>query len=299
MVFSAIIVLQKLRLSPQLALPKHISTPGTFSLEHWKFLVERAETVKSVTRVGIVGKYTGSNDSYLSVVKALEHAAIEIGAKLELVWVESTDLEKEGPACTQAMEKLKSVQGVLCPGGFGDRGIEGLIVAANHCRTQKIPFFGICLGMQIAVIEFCRNVLGLANADSEEFNPETKHKVVIFMPEINSECMGGTMRLGNRATIVRDRNSLTSKLYDNEPVIYERHRHRYEVNPDYVGMIQSRGLRFVGQDERAQRMEIIELEGHPFFLASQYHPEFTSRPIRPNPCILGFVLATAGKLQER
>lgn len=250
--------------------------------------------------IGIVGKYTGLTDSYLSVLKALEHAAMEAGLGLALKWIESTSLEDEkGAGYAEAWEALKSIDGVVCPGGFGDRGIWGKALSARHCRETGKPYLGICLGMQTAVIEIARTLLGLADADSEEFNPNTAHPVVISMPEHTSGGKGGSMRLGRRATIIRDKNSLTASLYDGEPVVDERHRHRYEVNPDYVQQVEAKGLKFVGQDERGQRMEIAELQNHPFFICTQYHPEFTSRPLRPSPVFLGLILAAAGMLKDR
>ncbi|XP_055388380.1 CTP synthase-like [Condylostylus longicornis] len=283
--------------------PASLQDP-TFSMSRWESLADKADSASNPVRIGIVGKYTGFGDSYLSVVKALHHAAVEADLKLDIVWIESTDLEQQNTKTTPAMyreavAKLESVDGVLCPGGFGDRGICGLEAAAEYCRTHSVPFFGICLGMQIAIIEFCRNVLGLEDANSEEFDPHSQHKVVVFMPEVNADIMGGTMRLGNRATIIRDKKSVAYKLYDQQPVIYERHRHRYEVNLDFVPAIEAHGLKFTGQDERGQRMEIAELQGHPFYFAVQYHPEFTSRPIKPNPCFLGFILAAKSRLSAR
>eukprot|EP01098_Paradermamoeba_levis_P011461 TRINITY_DN4913_c0_g2_i1.p1 TRINITY_DN4913_c0_g2~~TRINITY_DN4913_c0_g2_i1.p1 ORF type:complete len:216 (+),score=74.92 TRINITY_DN4913_c0_g2_i1:575-1222(+) len=197
---------------------------------------------------------------------------------------------------------LKRANGILVPGGFGDRGVEGKILAIRHARENKIPFLGICLGMQLAVIEFARNVLGLEKANSEEFEAETKTPVVIFMPEVSKTHMGATMRLGKRTTSLKVEkypDSLSQKLY-NSTKIDERHRHRYEVNPALVAQIEEKGLQFVGEDETKQRMEIIELpqSQHPFFYGTQYHPEFKSRPGRPSPPFVGLVLASAGKLQE-
>lgn len=239
----------------------------TYSLSRWRELAEEADKAVHTVKIGIVGKYTGLGDSYLSVLKALNHAALAAKVRLEIVWIESSSLESEGKhpeAHRDAWANLKRVHGVLCPGGFGDRGILGKMASATYCRTHKVPYFGICLGMQTAVIEFCRNELGLTAADSEEFNKDTPDKVVVFMPEIQASMMGGTMRLGNRATIIRDPNSIAFRLYGNTPVIYERHRHRYEVNSLYVQAMEAKGLRFVGQDERGQRMEIAELANHPY-----------------------------------
>ncbi|OEH73572.1 CTP synthase [Cyclospora cayetanensis] len=274
------------------------------SLGGWRMMAERLlmaspGSPKSVC-IGIVGKYTGLTDSYLSVLKALEHAAMEAGLGLALKWIESSSLEDEkGEGYADAWKALKSVDGVVCPGGFGDRGIWGKALSAQHCRETAKPYLGICLGMQTAVIEIARSLLGLREADSEEFNPNTPHPVVVSMPEHTTGNKGSSMRLGKRATIIRDKHSLTARLYGGEPVVDERHRHRYEVNPQYVQQIEAKGLKFVGQDERGQRMEIAELQDHPFFICTQFHPEFTSRPLRPSPVFLGLILAAAGTLQDR
>jgi CTP synthase len=254
--------------------------------------------------IGIVGKYTGLQDSYLSVLKSLKHASIEAGLHLVIEWIESTDLEpnmrSQDPAkYDSAWRRLKMVNGVLCPGGFGDRGIEGKALSAKYCRESNTPYFGICLGLQTAVIDFARSELGWEDANSTEFNESSKHPVVIFMPEVSATAMGGTMRLGNRVTIIKDPDSLAGRVYNRQPVVYERHRHRYEVNPQMVAALESKGLKFSGTDERGQRMEIIELESHPFFLATQFHPEFKSRPMVPSPPFLAFLLASGGKLKER
>lgn len=296
------LVCKRLGLSPRTQTGHRMAydTPA-YSIQRWRALADAVDNSTEPLRIGIVGKYTGTSDSYLSVVKALQHAANTAQLKLEIVWIESSSLEEDESTDEgrEAWTLLKSVDGVLCPGGFGDRGILGKMASARYCRESSVPYLGICLGMQTAVIEFCRTVLALPDANSEEFCKETQNKVIVFMPEVNAEVMGGTMRLGNRATILRERDSLAYKLYGSNPVVYERHRHRYEVNPEYVPAMQEKGLRFVGQDEKGQRMEIAELTDHPFFLCTQYHPEFTSRPIRPNPCFMGFVLASKGMLEKR
>eukprot|EP00914_Ancora_sagittata_P026598 GHVO01052352.1.p1 GENE.GHVO01052352.1~~GHVO01052352.1.p1 ORF type:complete len:604 (-),score=93.33 GHVO01052352.1:179-1960(-) len=287
------------------------------SIESWESLAYRLDAVEgedyeeSVT-IGLVGKYTGLDDAYLSVLKALRHAALESRTKLKIEWIDAEALQtsenispNSNPVNAHTSNKgdawdiLRSVDGVICPGGFGDRGIEGKILAAEYCRTNKIPYLGICLGLQIAVIEFCRNVLQMDKANSTEFDPDTPHKAVICMPENDPKRMGGTMRLGNRATIIRDADSMAFKLYDQSPVIFERHRHRYEVNPAVAAAIERKGFKFVGQDEKAQRMEIAELQDHPFYLAVQFHPEFNSRLLRPSPPFLGLVLASSKSLEKR
>jgi CTP synthase len=284
-------------------------TPG-IPMSRWQTMAARWDHVNNHTqhagdiKIGIVGKYNGLSDSYLSVIKGLQHAALEASIKMKIVWIDATSLEpntkETNPGVYEAAwGDLKSVDGVLVPGGFGDRGVQGKVLAGKYCRDTNVPYFGICLGLQTAVIGYARDHLGYSDANSAEFDPATKHPVVMFMPEQTGLQMGGTMRLGNRVTIIKDTESLAFKLYGKKPVVYERHRHRYEVNPQYVAELEAKGLRFSGHDDRGQRMEIAELPGHKFFIAAQFHPEFTSRPLRPNPLFLGFVLASAGNLQKR
>ena len=187
--------------------------------------------------------------------------------------------------------------GVIVPGGFGQRGIEGKIRACQWSRENKKPFLGICLGLQAAVIEYGRNVLGLKDANSTEVDPKTANPLVIDMPEHHPGQMGGTMRLGRRTTIFKD-TSIIRKLYGNVDSVDERHRHRYEVNPKYVPELEKNGLKFVGHDSEKERMEILELEGHPYYVATQYHPEYLSRPLKPSPPFMGLILASVGKLQN-
>lgn len=194
----------------------------------------------------------------------------------------------------ESWDKLKHADGILVPGGFGERGAKGKIEAIQFARENKIPYLGICLGMQLAVIEFCRNVLGISDANSEEFEESCDNKVIVFMPEISKITKGGTMRLGARHTIINDPNSLACKVYNGASSVYERHRHRYEVNIKYREMIEEQGLIFSGEDSNRERMEIIELKDHPFFFGTQYHPEFTSKPFQPNPSFFAFVKASAG-----
>jgi len=185
---------------------------------------------------------------------------------------------------------------VLVPGGFGDRGVEGKILAATFARTNGVPYLGICLGMQLAVVEFARNVLGMKDANSTEFDSATPHPCVVFMPEVSKTHMGGTMRLGARKTLFQTTDCITAKLYQKEQFIDERHRHRYEVNPEMVDNIEAAGLRFVGKDETGRRMEILELPGHPYYVGVQFHPEFKSRPGKPSAVFLGLILAASGQM---
>ncbi|XP_044468705.1 CTP synthase isoform X1 [Mangifera indica] len=257
--------------------------------------------VKPPVKIAMVGKYTGLSDAYLSVLKALLHASVACRRKLIVEWIAAADLEdataEEAPdAYKAAWNLLKSADGVLVPGGFGDRGVQGKILAAKYARENKVPFLGICLGMQIAVIEFARSVLGLHNANSTEFDPETSNPCVIFMPEGSKTHMGGTMRLGSRRTYFKVADCKSAKLYGNARFVDERHRHRYEVNPDMVSQLESAGLSFVGRDESGQRMEIIELPSHPYFVGVQFHPEFKSRPGKPSAVFLGLIAAACGQL---
>ncbi|KAI9104268.1 hypothetical protein K1719_023104 [Acacia pycnantha] len=247
-------------------------------------------------RIAMVGKYTGLSDAYLSVLKALLHASVAHNRKLVVDWVPAGDLEDvaglETPdAHKAAWDLLKGANGILVPGGFGDRGVQGKILATKYARENNVPFLGICLGMQIAVIEFARSVLGVHDATSTEFDPETKSPCVIFMPEGSKTHMGGTMRLGSRRTYFQVANSKSVKLYGNVSYIDERHRHRYEVNPDMISQLESAGLSFVGKDETGKRMEIVELPSHLFFIGVQFHPEFKSRPGKPSPPFLGLIAA--------
>eukprot|EP00741_Cyanophora_paradoxa_P010439 tig00000037_g10094.t1 len=276
-------------------------------LEAWQQLADLQDSEMAAVRIAMVGKYTGLQDSYLSVVRSLQHAALHAKRRLEILWIDASALEPPAePAAAAAHDEawrtLKEADGVLVPGGFGDRGVEGKIAAAGYARQAGKPYLGICLGMQVAVIEYCRSALGMAGANSTEFNEKTPHPVVIFMPEGSRERMGGTMRLGSRRTIFTYRDSLACRLYNGAESVDERHRHRYEVNPELIAAIEERSgraFRFVGRDEAGERMEIVELSGHPFFLACQFHPEFKSRPIRPSPPFFGLVLAASGQLEAR
>ncbi|XP_028773367.1 CTP synthase isoform X1 [Neltuma alba] len=252
--------------------------------------------LREAVRIAMVGKYTGLSDAYLSVLKALLHASVDQNRKLVVDWVPAGDLEdvssKETPdAYKAAWDLLKGADGILVPGGFGDRGVQGKILATKYARENNVPFLGICLGMQIAVIEFARSVLGVHDATSTEFDPETKSPCVIFMPEGSKTYMGGTMRLGSRRTYFQVANCKSVKLYGNVSYIDERHRHRYEVNPDMISQLENAGLSFVGKDETGKRMEIVELPSHPFFIGVQFHPEFKSRPGKPSPPFLGLIAA--------
>ncbi|KAI8878403.1 CTP synthase, partial [Backusella circina FSU 941] len=271
----------------------------------WSTLAGSYEHIHEKVSIALVGKYTHLHDSYISVYKALEHASLNCGRKLEIKWIEATDLEQETLTSDpkkfhESWQEVCSANGILVPGGFGSRGIDGMLLAAKWARENKVPYLGICLGMQIAVIEFARNVCGMPDAESAEFNPDTKTPAVVYMPEISKTHMGGTMRLGLRPTVFQpgSENSRVRKLYGNKPSIDERHRHRYEVNPEIVDKIESNGLKFVGKDETGERMEIVEMDDHPYFVGAQYHPEYLTRPLNPCPLFKGLILAASGILDS-
>ena len=266
-------------------------------LDDWKHMADKVDRLEEQVHIAMVGKYTGLSDSYLSVIKALQHSAFAVDRKLVIDWIESTDLDPHNVTekHDEAWELLRAADGVLVPGGFGNRGVEGKIAAANYARVNNVPYLGVCLGLQIATIEFCRNVLGLENANSTEFDENTPNPAVVFMPEISKTHMGGTMRLGTKPTPFLVDDCKMRRLYGGAGHVDERHRHRYEVNPDLIERIEAEGLVYVGKDETGQRCEIMELENHPYYVGTQYHPEFKSRPNRPSPPFLGLLKAAVGQ----
>ncbi len=234
--------------------------------------------------IALVGKYTHLKDSYISHVEAFTHAGAKAGVRVNIRWIESVDIERKG------VDVLKGVHGILVPGGFGERGVEGKIKAIQYARENDIPFQGICLGFQLATIEFARHVLELDGANSTEFDPKTPYPVVDLLPEQRGvEDMGATMRLGAHAIVLAE-GSKTRALYG-EQRVYERHRHRYEINPDFIAKLEAGGLKYIGSSDNGRRMDVMELIGHLYFVASQFHPEFKSRPLRPSPIHYGLVAA--------
>eukprot|EP01042_Synura_sphagnicola_P006376 gene6376-8143_t len=263
-------------------------------LSAWTEMTKSIDEAEDDVRIALVGKYTNSQDAYLSVISAIKHSCIATKQKLHLEMIESTDLESSvldvsPDAYHSAWKKLKQAHGIVVPGGFGIRGIEGKVQAIHFARTSKVPFLGVCLGMQAAVIEYARHELNRPLANSREFAPEVSEAdaAVIFMPEGDKDKLGGTMRLGSRRTILAA-NSLAASLYNDQTHIDERHRHRYEVNPSLINDLSAAGLVFSGKDEKRERMEVIELDTskHPYFVGVQFHPEFKSRPQRPAPVFL-------------
>ena len=268
----------------------HLPCPEP-DLISWRVMVENLRHPEKETVIAIVGKYTQLHDAYLSVAESLKHGAIANNAKVNIRWVDSEEVEKEGAATL-----LKGANGILVPGGFGQRGIEGMIMSAQYARENKIPYLGICLGMQISIIEFARNVLGWKDADSTEFKPETTHPVIDLMPEQKTVTdLGGTMRLGSYPCELRE-GSKPESLYGTTSIT-ERHRHRYEVNNDYREDLESAGMMLVGQSPDGHIVEMIELKNHPYFIATQAHPEFKSRPNKAHPLFRGLIEA-ALKNQE-
>ncbi len=255
-------------------------------MTEWLDMVQRVKSLAHKTEIAIVGKYVALHDAYLSIVEALEHAGIEHNTEVNIRWIHAEDVYDHN-----ASALFEGVHGILVPGGFGDRGIEGKIAAIRYAREQKIPFFGICLGMQVAVVEFARTVLGLKSANSSEINPQTPYPVIDLLPDQKDiENLGGTMRLGLYPCKLAE-GSLASQCYSNE-LIYERHRHRYEFNNTYRERMEAAGMRFSGTSPDGRLIEIVELPDHPWFLAVQFHPEFTSRPNRPQALFREFVGAS-------
>ncbi|MCC3414645.1 MULTISPECIES: CTP synthase [unclassified Microcoleus] len=258
-------------------------------LTQWQTLVKRLYSPSHKIEIALVGKYVRLNDAYLSVVEALRHAAISIGCDLNLHWINSEDLESGN-----IENYLQNINGIVVPGGFGIRGVDGKIAAIQYAKHHKIPFLGLCLGMQCAVIEWARNTAQLQDANSAEFNPDTANAVINLLPEQQDVIdLGGTMRLGLYPCRVNP-DTLAFKLYQKE-VIYERHRHRYEFNNAYRNLFLESGYVVSGTSPDGRLVEMIELPNHPFFIASQFHPEFQSRPSAPHPLFQGFIQAASSQ----
>jgi CTP synthase len=254
-------------------------------LSEWEYIVERLKHPRTRCRIALVGKYIENRDSYISIAESFQHAGAANDAAVEIDWVDSSELEQ-----TDAAERLAHVDGILVAHGFGARGVEGKLKAIRYARENRIPFYGICYGMQMAVIEFARHVVGLDGAHTEEVDPNTPHPVIHLLPEQRGVGdKGGTMRLGAYPCRLLP-NSLAARVYG-DTVIYERHRHRYEVNNEYRALLERHGLVFSGVSPDNRLVEMIELPDHPFFLAGQFHPEFKSRPNRPHPVFVGLVRA--------
>jgi CTP synthase len=255
-------------------------------MEEWKQLVDKVQNLTNTTRIGLVGKYVELQDAYISVVESLRHAGYAFDSDIEIKWINSEEVTAENVG-----ELLGDVEGILVPGGFGDRGIDGKLLAIKYAREEKRPFFGICLGMQLASVEFARNVLKLENAHSAEIMPETPFPIIDLLPEQKDiEDLGGTLRLGLYPCKLNEGTRAYEAYTD--AVVYERHRHRYEFNNEYRQKMEEAGFVFSGTSPDGRLVEIVELKDHPWFLACQFHPEFKSRPTRPQPLFRDFVEAS-------
>ncbi|MFB9279650.1 CTP synthase [Cohnella cellulosilytica] len=265
---------------------KHLNlSTGAPDMSEWEALVARVKSLKKTTEIAIVGKYVALHDAYLSIVESLAHAGFDADSEVNIRWVNAEEIEPGN-----VDELLGGVHGILVPGGFGDRGIEGKITAIRYARESGTPFFGICLGMQVAVVEYARYMAGLDGANSSEIHPATPYPVIDLLPEQKDiEDLGGTMRLGLYPCKLAQ-GSLAAQCYGDE-LVYERHRHRYEFNNEYRERIEAAGMRISGTSPDGRLVEMIELPDHPWFLAAQFHPEFTSRPNRPQPLFREFVKA--------
>ncbi|MCX8046912.1 MAG: CTP synthase, partial [Anoxybacillus gonensis] len=258
-------------------------------MTEWIALVEKVRNLSNKTTIALVGKYVELQDAYISVVEALRHAGYAFDADIDIRWINSEHVDRDNVA-----QLLQGVNGILVPGGFGDRGIEGKIEAIRYAREQRIPFLGICLGMQLASVEFARHVVGLKDAHSAEIDPNTPHPIIDLLPEQKDiEDLGGTLRLGLYPCKLVE-GTKAYEAYQDE-VIYERHRHRYEFNNEYRTMMEENGFVFSGTSPDGRLVEIIELKDHPWFVAAQFHPEFTSRPTRPQPLFREFIRASLEK----
>jgi CTP synthase len=276
------------------------SKPRRKNLKDWTGMVRIIKMVKKPVKIGIVGKYFGTGDfvlidSYISVIEAIKHTAYFYKRKPVINWIDSEKFEKD----SRILKELKNYDGIIVPGGFGARGVEGKIKAIQFCRENKIPFLGLCYGMQMMVIEFARNVCGMKNANTTEINRETKYPVIDIMPEqkknLADKNYGATMRLGAYPAALK-RGTIAFNVYK-EHLISERHRHRWEVNPQYIEILEKKGLVFSGQSPDRRLMEIAELPNkkHPFFLGTQFHPEFKSRPLHPHPLFREFIKIAVGR----
>lgn len=265
---------------------------GDPDMTEWLQMIDKIRRRKKLTRVALVGKYVKLHDAYLSVMESLRHAGYELGSKVDIKWVDSELLDDDNVA-----SYLSDCNGIIIPGGFGDRGIEGMITAAKYARENNVPYLGICLGMQIAVIEFARNVCGIKDANSGEFDEYGLNKIIDFMPDQNKNiAKGGTLRLGSYPCKVLD-GTMLQRCYRTD-LIHERHRHRYEFNNDYRETIAENGMIISGISPDGRIVETVELSDHCFFIGGQFHPEFKSRPNRPHPLFLGFIGAALHHMEQ-
>lgn len=290
--------------SPDLKRSPELITQGSAMWKDWVSLARGQDFLHDTVSIALVGKYTSLHDAYISVGKALEHAAMYCHKKIQIIWVDSSHLEDESASPAdyhKAWHSVCTADGILVPGGFGIRGCEGMMKAITWARTNNKPFLGVCLGMQLAVLEYCRNVVGIDDVGSEELHPSAENHAIVYMPEVDKGKLGGTMRLGKHPCIFQEKTewSRLRALYGaSVSQIEERHRHRYEVNPTFIDQIEKAGLSFIGKDIKGERMEIVEIKDHPWFVGVQFHPEYLSRVLSPSKAFLGFFAAAAGCLDE-
>ncbi|MFQ5800122.1 MAG: glutamine hydrolyzing CTP synthase [Candidatus Hydrothermarchaeales archaeon] len=259
-------------------------------LKEWRGFIKKIKTLEDEVKIAVVGKYTDLRDSYISIAEALKHAGYDLAHIVDIGWVESIDLEDD----PQKTELLNDADGILVPGGFGVRGSEGKILAIKYARENNIPYLGICFGFQLAAVEFARNVMGLKGANSAELDSKTPHPVIDILPEQKKvKQMGGTMRLGEIPVEIKE-GTMAHKIY-RKTKVGERHRHRFEVNPEYIQDFEKHGIVFSAKSDKNRRMEILEIPSHQHFIATQFHPEFKSRPLRPSPVFRSFIKAAIEK----
>lgn len=287
--YEAPLMLEKSNFSSVVLRELHIENVAEPDLNDWKQMVKDIKTAKKYVTIGLVGKYVQLHDAYLSVAEALRHAGYFLGAKVDIKWIDSETITPDS-----ADEILSGLDGIIVPGGFGSRGIEGMILAAKYARENNVPYFGICLGMQIAVIEYARNVAGIKDAHSGEFDELCKNKVINFMPGQSDDIdKGGTLRLGAYPCVIKE-NTTMQRCYGTLE-ISERHRHRYEFNNDYREILTKNGLTLSGLSPDGRLVETVELTDRPFYVGVQFHPEFKSRPNRVHPLFKGFIEAALQK----
>ena len=290
--YEAPLMLEKSDLSGVVCHELGIYTPKA-DLTEWTEMVNRIKARPYTVKIGLVGKYVGLHDAYLSVAEALRHAGYFHNTHIKIDWIDSEELSADN-----ADEKLGGLDGILVPGGFGSRGIEGMILAAQYAREKGLPYFGICLGMQIAVIEYARNVAGIADANSGEFDEQCAHKVIDFMPGQSDDIdKGGTLRLGAYPCDITPGTTM-ERCYGSTS-ISERHRHRYEFNNDYRDQLTEAGLTLSGMSPDKRLVETVELTDRPFHVGVQYHPEFKSRPNKPHPLFKGFIAAALDRAEQK
>ncbi|HEY0551080.1 MAG TPA: CTP synthase, partial [Verrucomicrobiae bacterium] len=291
-IYEVPLMLQRERLDDLVCRLLRLDTPPA-NMAHWQEIIRKLIAPAHRVRIGVVGKYIELQDAYKSVYEAIIHGGIANDCGVELVKLDAEDIERQGPDAV-----LKGLGGILVPGGFGERGIEGKILSAKYARENKVPYLGLCLGMQIATIEFARNVLGLEKAHSTEFDPKSPHPVIALQEEQKLVTKkGGTMRLGLQAAQLKP-DSKAAKLYG-AFVIHERHRHRYEFNNKYREQFEKAGFSLSGTTPDGKLVEVIEIPEHPFFIASQFHPEFQSKPHQPHPLFKGFIAAAHSFIHHR